>query len=333
METRQRIIRTVLSIVLVLISGTLGYHFIEDWPFLDGLYMTVITITTIGFTEVHPLGSHGKIFTLFIICIGIGVVGQAVFQAGRWLVEGEIKKVITRRRSMKAIEKIKNHFVVCGFGRMGAFVCHEFHARGIPFVVVENNPEMQDRVNDTGYFLSPGDATMEDVLIAAKIMSARGLVSVLNSDAANVYVVLTARELNPKLEIIARAGEEEAEKKLLRAGANRVISPYRIGGMRMVMGILKPAVMGFLEVAMDHKQMDIELEEVQVSSGSVYSEKKLVDTDIRKELNLIIIAVKKTDGQMVFNPGPNTVIEDQDVLITMGEKKDLAIFHEKAGAN
>ena len=294
--------------------------------------MTVITITSIGYGETHPLSTEGRIFTLFIIAIGIGVVGHALVSVSRWLIEGEVVKVFTRRRSMKAIQKIRDHFIVCGFGRMGSFVCNEFHARGIPFVVVENIPEIQDKINQNGYYLSPGDATDEDVLMAAKIKTARGLVSTLNSDASNVYVVLTARELNPDLEIIARAGEEEAEKKLIRAGASRVISPYRIGGMRMVMGILKPTVMSFLEVAMDHKQLNVELEEVCVAKNSAYSGKKLVDTDIRKELNLIIIAIKKPDGRMVFNPGPNTIIEDEDLLITLGENKDLAIFHREAGA-
>ncbi len=294
--------------------------------------MTVITITSIGYSEIHPLSTEGRIFTLFIIAIGIGVVGHALVSVSRWLIEGEVVKVFTRRRSMKAIQKIRDHFIVCGFGRMGSFVCNEFHARGIPFVVVENIPEIQDKINQNGYYLSPGDATDEDVLMAARIKTAKGLVSTLNSDASNVYVVLTARELNPDLEIIARAGEEEAEKKLIRAGASRVISPYRIGGMRMVMGILKPTVMSFLEVAMDHKQLNVELEEVRVARNSAYSGKKLVDTDIRKELNLIIIAIKKPDGRMVFNPGPNTIIEDEDLLITLGENKDLAIFHREAGA-
>ena len=293
--------------------------------------MTVITITTIGFGEIHPLTQEGRVFTLILIVSGLGIVGHTIVAASRWLIEGEVEKVITRRRSMKAIEKINNHYVICGFGRMGSFVCHQFHMRGIPFVVVENNPEVQDKISQAGYFLSPGNATEEEILIAAKIKAAKGLVSVLDSDASNVYVVLTARELNPNLEIIARAGEEDAEKKLLRAGANRVISPYHIGGMRMVMSILKPHVMSFLEMAMDYSQLNLELEEVKVAENSIYSGKKLVETDIRKDLNLIIIAIKKSDGQMVFNPGPETKIESQDLLIAMGEKRYLQILDRKAG--
>ncbi len=331
MPTTQKLVRLAVSVTLILLAGTVGYHVIEGWSFLDGLYMTVITITTIGFGEVHPLSQEGRLFTLFLILSGLGIVGHTIVAASRWLIEGEVEKVITRRRSMKAIEKIKNHYVICGFGRMGSFVCHQFKMRGIPFVVVENDPEVQDRISQAGYFLSPGDATEEEVLMAAKIKTAKGLVSVLDSDAANVYVVLTARELNPKLEIIARAGEEDAEKKLLRAGANRVISPYHIGGMRMVMSILKPNVMSFLEVAMDYSQLNVEIEEVRVADNSVYSGKKIVETDIRKDLNLIIIAIKKHNGQMVFNPGPNTLIDSHDVLIAMGEKRYLEILDRKAG--
>jgi voltage-gated potassium channel len=320
-----------MGIGLVLIIGTLGYWLIEGWSLLDGFYMTVITITTIGFKEAHDLTVSGKIFTLFIIFTGIGVVGYTVFTGTQFVIEGEINKILTRRRSMKAIEKLKNHFIICGFGRMGSFVCEQLHARGIPFVVVENKIEVQDKVVQAGHYLSPGDATEEEILLAASIKTARGLVSVLNSDAANVYVVLTARELKPDLEIIARAAEESAQSRLMRAGATRVISPYQIGGMRMVMGIVKPAVMDFLQVAMDHKEMHVDLTEVRVAENSIYGGKKLIDTDLRKELNLIIIAIKKADGRMEFNPGPNTVIQGNDTLITMGKRQDLEVFENKAG--
>jgi voltage-gated potassium channel len=328
-----KLAKAIIAIALVLSIGTLGYRFIEGWSWLDGFYMTVITITTIGFKEVHPLNVYGELFTLFIIFTGIGVVGYVVVTGTRMVIEGEINKFFTRRRSMKAIQKLQDHFIICGFGRMGSFICDQLYARGIPFVVVEQRPEAQDRITQAGYYLSPGDATEEEVLRAASIEQARGLVSVLDSDASNVYAVLTARELNPQIEIIARADDDSAQKKLTRAGATRVISPYKIGGMRMVMGILKPAVMNFLEVAMDHRQYDIEIEEVIVAERSSYSGVRLIDTDIRRELNLIIIAVKKPTGLMVFNPGPDTIIEDNDTLIAMGEKKNLAFLRRAACVN
>ena len=325
--------KAFLGIAIVIAVGTIGYHFIEGWTFLEGLYMTVITITTIGFKEVRELSDSGRIFTLAIIFSGIGMVTYAFVTGSRMIIEGEIQNILTRRRYMKAIEKIRDHFIICGHGRMGSFICQQLHFRNIPFVVVENNTEQQDKIMEEGFFLSPGDATEESVLLGAGIHKAKGLVSVVQTDADNVYVVLTARELNPDIEIIARAGEESAEKKLMRAGATRVISPYRIGGMRLVMGIIKPAVMSFLELAMDHRKLDVELEEVRVVENSSYSGKKLIDTDIRRELNLIIIAIKKSDDRMVFNPGPETVIEDNDTLIAMGDRDNLKVLEREASVN
>lgn len=330
MDYSRSLRRAIIGMGLVLVFGTVGYVLVEGWSLLDSFYMTVITVTTIGFREVHELSTAGMVFTLVLIFVGIGVAMYLVLTVATMLIEGEMEAILTRRRSMKAIEKMNNHFVVCGFGRMGSFICRELHARGLSIVVVENDPDHQDRVMQEGFYLSPGDATEEPVLVQAGIERARGLVAVLNSDAANVYAVLTARELNPGLEIIARAGGETAHKKLQRAGANRVISPYKIGGMRMVMGILKPAVMSVLEVAMDYRQLNIDLEEVVVSDLSEYIGKRLVATGIRKEMDLIIIAVKKKDGQMVFNPGPSTVIEGGDTLIAMGERNSLLLLEKKA---
>jgi len=324
-----RLFRIVAGLAVVFVTGTVGYWAIEGWTWLESLYMTMITVTTIGFGEVHPLSEWGRIFTIFLIAIGFGVVLYAAVTTTGWLIEGEVEKTFSRRKSMKSIEKIKDHFIICGFGRMGSFVAHEFHARGMPFVIVERDLEVQNKVMEAGFLLAPGDATEEDVLRRANIKKARGLVSVLNTDASNVYAVLTAKEFNPSLQVVARAGEDSARKKLMRAGADRVISPYQIGGLRIVMGILKPTVMSFLELAMDHKELNIEIEELQVAENSVYSGKRLVDTGIRKDLNLIIIAVKKKNGEMVFNPGSDTLIEDNDTLITMGDKKNLEYLEKQ----
>lgn len=322
--------RSIIGMLLVVSAGTAGYILIEGWSFLDSLYMTVITLATIGYREMHPLSTRGMVFTLVLIFGGIGVVTYTAVTGARMLIEGEVTSILSRRRSMKAIGKVKNHFIVCGFGRMGSYICHELHARGMPFVVIEKDPVVQSKILDLGYLLSPGDATEEEVLAAAGIVSARGLVSVLDSDAANVYTVLTARELNAALEIVARAGDESAHKKLLRAGANRVVSPYQIGGMRMVMGILKPTVVSFLELALDHKELNVEMEEILVSDKSIYCDQRLAETSIRQEMNLIIIAIKKKDGRMVFNPGPSTLIECGDTLIAMGERHSLSLLRDKA---
>lgn len=232
---------------------------------------------------------------------------------------------------MKTVEKLRDHFIICGYGRMGSFVCNQLNEQEIPFVVIENRQEVQDALMQANHLLVPGDATREQTLIAAGIERARGLVALLNSDAGNVYVVLSARRLNPNLDIIARAGEEEAEEKLQWAGATRVISPYVVGGMRLVLGILKPKVMGFVELALDHKELDIDLEEVDISEKSAYCGQPLMAAGIRKDLNLIIVSITKHDGRMVFNPGPDTVIEAGDTLIAMGERNSLKILETKAG--
>ena len=330
MRNSHPLVKSLVAILLLIVVGAVGYRIIEGWPFMDALYMTVITITTIGFAEIHPLSPAGRLFTLVIIVFGMGMVAYSMVTGTRLLIEGELHTLLTRRRSMKTIQRIRDHFIICGFGRMGSFVCHQLQDRNIHFVVVEKDPDVQQKILEHGYLLSPGDATEEETLKAAGIDNAACLVSVLESDAQNVYTVLSARELNPHIAIVARAGEDSAHKKLMRAGANRVINPYQIGGMRMLMGMLKPTVMSFLEVVMDYRDMNIELEEVVVDEGSEYHGKKLIETEIRKALNLIVIAIKKSDGAMVFNPGPQTIIDSQDTLIAMGKRDSLANLMKKA---
>ena len=317
---------------MVVVLGTAGYTVVEGWPLVDSFYMTVITLTTIGFGEVHPLSNLGRMMTVGVILSGLGLMGYAVVAGTRFVIEGELSDFFTRRRSIRTIRNMQDHFIVCGFGRMGSFICQQLKERGIPLSVVEKDPENQATITELGYPLSPGDATDESVLLSAGIKNARGLVSVLDSDAANVYVVLTARELNPKLEIIARSGTPGAHKKLYRAGADRVIDPYKIGGMRMVMGILKPAVMGFIEMAMDYKEMGVEIEQIPVAATSEYVGKRLIDTGIRRDLDLIIVAIRKSDGTMVFNPGPQSEVEEDDTLITMGKREKVLVLREKAGS-
>jgi len=331
-ESLRTLLKSFAGIAVVLVCGTLGYHIIEGWSFMDSLYMTVITLTTIGFSEVRPLSHQGRIFTIVLIFAGFGMVGYSAITGAKFFVEGQIREILARRRFMKAIHRMRYHFIVCGFGRMGSFICHEFHARGIPFVVVEVEPLIQERVLEIGYLLSPGDATKEAALREAGVDRAYGLVSVLESDAKNLYTVLTARQLNPNLQIIARAGEEDAEQKLSCVGANRVINPYRIGGTRMVMGVVKPDVLDFLDVLMDYRALNIELEQVEVAEGSPYCGKTILESSIRKTLGLIVISIKKKGNSMVFAPGPDHLVEAGDTLITMGDKERLAVFHKAARA-
>lgn len=325
-------LKALIGIASVLLVGTLGYRLVEGWSFIDSFYMTVITLTTIGYGEVHPLTTHGRFFTVGLIFVGLGMVYYALMEGARFVVEGEINELITRRRFMKAIERIENHIIVCGFGRMGSHICHQLDARGIPFVLVEEDLDVLAKATGQGFLTVQGDATEEETLRKGGVERAKALVAVVDTDAENLYTVLTTKEINPGIEIIARAAEESAHKKLIRAGADKVISPYQIGATRVLMSIIKPTVVGFLEVVMDQKELNVELEEVEVAESSAYVGKALVETDIRRELNLIIIAIKKGDGTMVFNPGPDTVVDSGDTLIAMGHPDMLALVKQRAGS-
>jgi len=307
------------AIWIVIGFGTVGYRVIEGWPTLDCFYMTMITLTTIGFGEIYPLSPEGRIFTVLIIFLGFGIVGYSALTGVRFFIEGEFSRIIRRRHDMKCIEHLKDHYVVCGFGRMGSFICREFERRGVPFVVVEKRPETREKIRDSGYLLSAGDATQEEVLLAAGIDHAKGLVSVLESDAANLYTVLTGRQLNPKLDITARAGERSAQTKLKMVGADRVINPYVIGGMRLVVGVLKPDVLDFLDAVVDYKEQQIELEQVRIAEGSAYCGKQLTETGISQDPRFIVLSVKRRTGELIFNPSPETVLEPDDTLIAIGD--------------
>jgi voltage-gated potassium channel len=315
--------KAFVAIWIVIAFGTVGYHVIEGWPALDCFYMTMITLTTIGFGEIYPLSPEGRIFTVVIIFLGFGIVGYSALTGVRFFIEGEFTRILKRRHDMKCIEKLKNHYVVCGFGRMGSFICREFERRGVPFVVVEKKVEVQEHIRDAGYLLSPGDATREEILRGAGIDHAKGLVSVLESDAANLYTVLTGRQLNPELDITARAGERSAQTKLKLVGADRVINPYVLGGMRLVVGVLKPDVLSFLDAVVDYKEQEIELEQVRVSKGSDYCGERLDETGILNDRRVIVLSIKKRDGQLMFNPDPATVLETDDTVIAIGDREVL----------
>lgn len=310
--------KAFVAIWIVIAFGTVGYRVIEGWPTLDCFYMTMITLTTIGFGEIYPLSAEGRIFTVVIIFLGFGIVGYSALTGVRFFIEGEFTRILKRRHDMKCIEHLQDHYVVCGFGRMGSFICREFDRRGVPFVVVEKRPETRERIRDKGYLLSAGDATQEEVLLAAGIDHAKGLVSVLESDAANLYTVLTGRQLNPKLDITARAGERSAQTKLKMVGADRVINPYVLGGMRLVVGVLKPDVLEFLDAVVDYKEQQIELEQIRIAEGSRYCGKALGDTGISQNPRFIVLSIKKTGG-LIFNPPPETILERDDTLIAIGE--------------
>ncbi len=319
----------ILSLIFVVLSvGTAGYMIIENMNFLDALYMTVITVTTVGFGEVKKLNHDGKIFTIFLIASGFGVFTYAATAGAQILVEGELKELFKKKRLKKEINKLKDHFILCGFGRMGQIISKEFKANGIKFVIVEKDENLLKDREDLLYLI--GDATKDEVLKEAGIKRAKGLISVLTSDAENLYVVLSARALNSKLFIVVRAIEEEAEKKLKIAGADRVICPYRIGSLRIAHTVMRPNVVDFLEFVTRSEYMDIQIEEIKVSETSPLVGKSLGELRIGSEIGAIVIGIKRSDGKIEFNPSASTVINKNDILIVLGPMEKLVILEKLA---
>lgn len=320
--------------LLVLIStiglGTLGYALIEGWSLFDALYMTVITLATVGFQEVHPLTVHGRAFTVLLIVFGASTIAYTIGSLLQFMVEGQLRSILGRKKLAKEIGKLQNHYIICGFGRIGTLISSEFRSRPVPFVVVERDPEICQRLAAEGILFVEGDATDDEALIEAGIQRARGLITVVDSETANVYITLTARGLNPDLFILARCGEEGTEKKLIRAGANKVISPYKIGATRMAWAVLRPSVVDFIDIAVGSQNLELQLEEIRVAPGSTLVDKTLVSSGIRRDWGIMIIAIKKSDGQMMFNPEPTTVIEAEDVLITIGERPAIQNLEQVA---
>lgn len=310
---------SLCTLVAVIGFGTLGYATIEGWGTFDALYMTVITLATVGFKEVHELSDEGKAFTIVLIIFGAGIIAYAVGSMIQFMVEGQLRSILGRKKLEKQISKLHGHYIICGYGRIGTLICREFQAKPLPFVVVEQDPLLCERLSNDGYLFVQGDATDDETLITAGILRASGLITAVTSDTANVYITLTARGLNPNLFILARAGEEGSEKKLKRAGATKVISPYTIGATRMAQAVLRPSVVDFIEIATAGQSMELQLEEIVVQPSSQLVDNTLVTSGIRRDLGVIIVGIKKRAGQMAFNPVPTTLIEAGDVLITLGQ--------------
>lgn len=306
----------------VVLGGTVGYMTVEGWGFIDSLYMTILTLSTVGYGEVYPLSTAGKLLSIVIIITGVGSAAYAVGTAGKIMLEDRIRAVLGRR-FMKSIQKINDHYIICGFGRMGGVICQEMVERGRPFVVVDNHQDVTEDLERLGYLYVKGDATRDEVLQEAGIQRARGIVTVVTNDSENVFIVLTARGLNPKLYIVTRAASEESVQKLIRAGANKVVSPYDLGGSRIAQAVLSPTVLDFIESIVDDKTMDLHLEEVLVAAESSLAGVDLVHSNLRRDLNIIILAIKEITGRMVFNPSFQQEISAGSTLVVLGHRPDL----------
>jgi voltage-gated potassium channel len=323
MNSGRAFIGYVLALVALVLGGASGYVIIEDWDFFDSIYMTVITLATIGYSEVHSLSRIGRYYTIALIVVGVGFLGYLGAAVIQFMVEGRIRLILGRKRLDRKIDRMKHHYIVCGYGRIGRVLCTHIRHKPLDLVAVEKDEKLISALEEDGIPYVWGDSTDEAVLIRAGIHRAKGLVAALGSDIDNVFLVLTARQLRPDLFIMARAAYQESRKKLMAAGATTVVSPDEIGATSMAQRIIRPTVTDFLEFALTYHRKDIQMEEIPVRENSRLVNMTLKDSRIRQDFNLIIIAVKKECGDMDFNPSFNTRLEAGATVIAVGQAENL----------
>lgn len=319
---------SLVMLLAIIAFGTTGYYIFERMSFFDAFYMTIITISTVGFSEIVPLTNVGRSITVVIIILGISVGTYTVGIIVQWLVGGELQKVFGRRKLQKQILDLKNHYIICGFGRIGHVICQELFEEDIKFVVIEQNPAIIEELISLKYLCIEMDATSEESLLEAGIMKARGLVTAVNSDANNVFITLTAKGLRPDIFVLARASEVKNEQKLIKAGATRVVSPYLIGARRMAHVLKRPTVVDFLDIATMGNHLGLIMEEATVGLSSHLIGKNLIESRLRQDFGVIIVAIKKQSGQMIFNPSPSEKLSADDVIVVIGQKEDLKRMRE-----
>ncbi len=330
MESGKHLLYSIGLSVLVIAGGTIGYEIIEGWGLMDSLYMTLITISTVGYFEVQPLGTAGRIFTMVLVISGVGFSLYVAAALVQFMVEGRIRIIMGRRRLDRKIGRLKDHYIVCGYGRIGRVLCRNLKKRKpVDVVVIEKNPELVPIMEKDGVLYISGDAADDTVLDRARIHNAKGLVAVLATDTDNVFLVLTARQMSPDLQIYARAGREGSKQKLMTAGANVVESPYEMGAVSMAHRIVRPTVTSFLNLAFSTKRTEIQMEEIPVGQGCKLQNVELKDSGIRQKYNLILIAIKKPDGTMQFNPSFEARIVPGDTVIAVGEPHNLNLLEKE----
>lgn len=317
-----RIRYAILAVAVATLLGSVAFHFIEGWSFVDSLYAAAQTVTTVGYGDLAPATVKGRLFATLFMFIGVGVVLYALTSTVQSIVQSELLATFDQRRRLRKVSKLRDHFIICGVGRVGSHLVRTLQANERNFIAIDLDPQKVADLTDLGITVLARDATLEQTLRDAGVEHARGLAACLADDADNVYVVLTARDLNSRLHIVARAAEEQAEAKLIRAGANRVVAPTIIGGHRMAVALTKPAVDDFIE-SITANTLDLELEQLEVEESSTLSGRKLSETIIRSELNIVIVSIRRGDGSTIFNPSGEATIEAGDLLIATGSAESL----------
>lgn len=334
MRLKRRVIALSVALAGILAAGTLGFVVIEGRSAFEGFYFTLTTLTTIGYGELWKFSRAGRIFNTALILVGVTTLFALIGTLTQALIEIELTEGVGRRRMERRLGKLEGHYIICGVGRVGRSVVEELDRRHAPYAIIENTPERMKWAVERDALLVVGDASKEAALRHARIESAKGLVAVVGGDAENIYITLAARALNPKLQIIARASDEEAEKALLRAGADTVVSPYSYSGHRIAQALLQPNVVDFLDTVtgtFETGGLRLVIEEVRVASGSPLVGQTLEQSNIRSSLGIMILATRKMDGKMSFNPPSDASLAAGDYLIAMGESANLKKLEQLAG--
>ena len=324
-----RIRYALIALAAAIVFGTVGFHLVEGWSLADSLYVTVQTLTTVGYGDVPPRSGVGRGFAVVVMLIGAGGVALAVSTIVQSVVKWELVSTFGQRRLSKKMSRLRDHYIICGSGRVGSHLVRDLLSANESFVVIEKDQQRAAEFSQRGVSVLVGDATLEESLRDVGVEHARGLAACLPDDADNVYVVLTARDLNPNLRIVARAAEEQAEAKLLRAGANHVVAPTIIGGHRMAVALTKPAVSEFMD-SITANELGLGFEQVEVDAASSLVGQELRSTSIRSELDVVIISIRRQNGELVFNPAGDSRIESGDILIAIGRAEALTKLNQFA---
>ena len=324
MKRKAHLTISVILLLLLISAGSAGYMIIEGWKLGDAMYMTLITLATVGYGEVHQVSGPGRFFTGILIVMGVGYFMYVGGNLVQFLVEDSIRSIFGRRKLDKQIAKLKGHYIICGYGRIGRVLARYLTERYLDVVVIEKNGDRQPAMDEDGVLYLMGEASDESLLLKAGIEKARGLITAVGTDADNVFLTLIAKQLNARLFIVARAIQNTAKRTLQAAGADKVISPYDLGARRMAHAILRPTVIRFLELAFTDDNTDIQVEEILVHSTSRLLNVELKNSGIRQQLDLIILTIKKADGSMIFNPKADTRIETDDTLVVVGRARSVS---------
>jgi voltage-gated potassium channel len=320
---KRRLLYLAAAIAALLGIGTTGFVLIAGYPPFDAFYMTLTTIATVGYREIHDLDTAGRVFNVFVIIFGVSTIFFGIGLLTQTIVETEFGEVFGKRRTKRMIQKLEKHYIVCGYGRVGRSAAGELQRAGVPLVVVDRNAEKVDRAVQAGLLAVMADSTHDQTLIDVGITRAAGLVAALASDADNLFLILSAKGLNPSLKVAARAGEEEAEQKLRRAGADTVFAPYTNAGQQLALSLVRPHVVQFLGLATQSLGLDVGLEQVRVSETSEFVDKSLRQVQLRRDLGVIVLAIRRAGGAMLFNPPADAVLGRGDFLVVMGERDSL----------